>query len=599
MQQQANKFKVQRLGEIVEQLLMVSSGINVTETTLVFDAERSIKQTYKEVEHQLPLFRRSQALEVLWAISFKGDDFKRRIIGLGALDILVKILEEFRAFAAQAEEEEKRTMFKQALSCVCSLAMNEENADAMIRVRMTEYCVDLLSEVNYTYIWPIALETLVNISRGSKVERKKMQGSLAVVERIIGSKRVSAWDHDGHAGYLQSGTEPSTQIALALVENLMTREESRIHIMEKTRAPILFRDILNLENVETKACLCRIIARLCNTQVCREQLKTLGLEQLICDAFISATNGYAQAATGVALAALVSSTDEQTARLAAPFAIGIINASTKRDSADFRQITVPAVLHVLRALSRQKIVQDMVVEKKLLSQLVNLIRDELSSPIAIEHACHVLGSVALQPRWNEMIRGFIDTLPGLMMVMKKAAVPTARAAAARALQHLSTAGDVRFLSAIADYKNITLDKTGSSAADVWTGLGAIMKLVQEGMPHECWEHGAGLLRNMMVMEEIREKAMMDPTASESAIARLCAIIGGGNILAKMHAAAALGNVSNNDDRKAKVIRQGGKLLMSLIKLDKDPAAPPGDLAFLDVLPVPAQHSMLPPCDFFT
>jgi hypothetical protein len=94
-----------------------------------------------------------------------------------------------------------------------------------------------------------------------------------VIQRIVGSKRTEAWDKNAHVGYLQNGTEACTQAALSLVENLLTREEVRISLLKDTRASVLFRTILDLENVETKACLCRIINRLCSTQWCREQLK--------------------------------------------------------------------------------------------------------------------------------------------------------------------------------------------------------------------------------------------------------------------------------------------------------------------------------------
>jgi len=326
--------------------------------------------------------------------------------------------------------------------------------------------------------------------------------------------------------------------------------------------------------------------------------QVMGLQHLICDAFISATNGYAQASTGVALAALVSSTDERTARLAGPFAINLVAGAKKQDLAkvDFRMMTMPAILHVLRSLSRQKFVADMIVEKRMLSQLINMLRDQDASPISIEHATFIIGSVALQPKWNDLIRNFQDTLPALMEAMKNGEEPGARAGAARALQYLTSQNDVEFLAKISDFKHVSMDRTGGAIGDIWTGMGAIMKLVQKGMTQSCWEHGAGLLRNMTVLEEIREKTMMAPDDPGSAVSRLTAIMAEGNVMAKMHAAAALGNICNKNDRKSAIVAHAGKVLMSMLKIDKvDPDVPPGELEFLDVkLPANLQRRNPPP-----
>jgi hypothetical protein len=171
---EANREKVLRLGQIVENLLMVASGYSVKETTILFDAERVRKETFKEVEH-VALERRNQALEILWAVSFKGDDFKRKIMGHGALDILSKIMEEFKDQSVKPEKQLEREIYKSALTCISSLAMNPETAPAMTRMKMTEYCVELLSQPKYTFMWAIALDLLNNLSLASKAERKRMQ----------------------------------------------------------------------------------------------------------------------------------------------------------------------------------------------------------------------------------------------------------------------------------------------------------------------------------------------------------------------------------------------------------------------------------------
>ena len=104
------RVKLTRLDQVAQSLLMVIGGVNVKQTTYVIDAEKMLTSTVKEVTTNIGVPHRAQALEVLWAFSFKGDEYKVRILRAGGVAIMAKILDDFEEKAAHPER---------VCACVC------------------------------------------------------------------------------------------------------------------------------------------------------------------------------------------------------------------------------------------------------------------------------------------------------------------------------------------------------------------------------------------------------------------------------------------------------------------------------------------------
>jgi hypothetical protein len=465
-------------------------------------------------------------------------------------DIIVDIIEESKIPAMRPDNLPAQQMFKNALGVLRSLAMLEECAPAMIRLSVTERMLSMLSSTAFVHDWPVVFETLTAIAVNSKEERKKMQGPLRVLERVLGI--TSSRDKEDR-GLLQSGQEPYAANALRLVESLLTKDRVRLRVMQDTWAPLLISKVLDSQNAEMQGAICRIMSRLCDTQWCRQELKKQGLQDRICSAFCTAGSAYVRAATSMALAALVSVKDDDVAERAAPVAIGLIRKHKPTDPEEFKQVILPGALMVTAALARRADVQNMVVSAGLLPQLVAVMGMEDVSALAKEHAALVLGSVALQQRYQAAITNLMDTLPNLMCMIKFGSPPE-MSAAARTIQHLTAHGsDFRML--VAEYKHVSL-AIYTQDDEMWTGMSAVSSLLQPDLPPKCWEYGAGIFRNVLGIEDIRQRVMRRYSNSDSAVRRLIVICEKGNIQARTNAAAALGNLSSSDERREVVSSLG-------------------------------------------
>jgi len=85
-----NRERVRRLDEVAKNLLTVCKGVNIREVTLVVDLERNITKKIQDKD-TVSMHDRAEALKVLWAFAFKGDEYKQHIMqnsGVGALKCL-------------------------------------------------------------------------------------------------------------------------------------------------------------------------------------------------------------------------------------------------------------------------------------------------------------------------------------------------------------------------------------------------------------------------------------------------------------------------------------------------------------------------------
>ncbi len=466
-------------------------------------------------------------------------------------DIIMDIIEEAQIPAMRPDNLDAQQMFKNALGVLRSLAMYEDCVPAMIRLSVTERMSSMLTNRAFVHDWPLVFETLGAIAINSKEERKKMQGPLRVLERVLGS--ASSRNKEDR-GFLQSGQEPYAANALRLVESLLTKDSVRLHVMQDTCAPLLISNVLDSQNAEIQGAICRIISRLCDTQWCRQELKAQGLQDRICAAFCTAGSAFVRAGTSMALAALVSVQDDDVAERAAPVAIGVIRKFKHTDPEEVKQVILPGALMVASALARRTDVQNMVVSAGLIPLLVAVMGMDDVAALAKEHAAHVLGSIALQQKYQAQMTNLMDTLPNLMCMIKLGSPPE-MSAAARTIQHLTAHGS-DFRTLVADYKHVSLE-VYTQDADMWTGMSAVSSLLRPDLPPKCWEYGAGIFRNVLGIEDVRQRVMRKYSSSDSALRRLIVICEKGTTQAKTNAAAALGNLSSSDPRREVVGSMGG------------------------------------------
>jgi hypothetical protein len=470
----------------------------------------------------------------------------------------VDIIEESKLPAMRPDNTDAQQVFQLSLGVIRSLSLSEDCVAAMTRLQVTELMAAFFDNKTFSHEWPTVFETLTGLAMNSKEERKRMQGPLRMLERVLG---IASSREREDQGLVTTGREPYAINALRLVEALLSRDNIRLRVMKETKAPVLIAAILDLENAELKGAACRILFRLCDTPVCRQDFKKQGLQDKICDAFCTAGSSYVRGATSMALSALVSVHDDGICARAAPVAIGLIRRSKPADTDDFKEVTLPGALMVTAALARRADVQEMVISAGLVPLLVALTGTDESTSLTKEHAAHILGSIALQPKHHRAMTNLLDTLPHLMC-MAKYGPPSEKAAAARALQHLTSDGS-DFRKLVAEYKHMSLEIYARNE-QVWTGMSALSLLLKPNLPPKCWEHGAGIFRNMLGLEDIRVRVMRNYSSADSALNCLIDICDKGQIAAKLHAAAALGNFCNNEQRKVLVAAQGG--IKPLIKM---------------------------------
>ena len=570
-----------QLRNICRDIIDMIKGRQVTETELIMDSHTMRTTKVLDVDIDISWDDRSRACEALWAFQFKGEAHKEVAVELGAVELLVDFLARPPEPGTVPAKDRfaVNAMAHHSLVCLRSLASHEPNVQHMVYAGVPEQMVKEVKSASEDHK-VLALECLCCLAKHDKSTRIFLTGPKSrLLVKILGDKK--AGQQNFHR-LVKSGVETVAMAALHMVEVLLTRDEHRLFVLNETFVISVMRSVMDSRNQGAQAMVCRVVMRLCQSEECRNIMQKLGVTDFAADFFCSAFSAENRAMACAALGSLVASKDESLAEKCLPRVWEILTVPSRTSSEEERALMeLPGAMRCLRAFCKMRWVQDSVVSRGYLEDLIGHIAHENASHVTRAEAAHVLGSVALQTKHHKTIMTSIVPPCGPLLKLVFEGDQIEKFSAARAVQNLTFYS--RYCELFANFKSVKShwdDKLQRDVITRWNALQAVTNLLLPAQALNCKTHGAGMLRNFASIDSIRDKMMrhFEKNVPNCAVMLLIDVLNSGNPLAaRAHAAAALGNLCSTEQYahilvtvgSGKAVRDVANILFAEAKTQQD------------------------------
>ena len=467
----------------------------------------------------------------------------------------MKLVKEPVQARAGESAADARELLRCAVIVLRSLGEMDDLLPILISKGVTEPLVALVRDPEQRDVWAVGLQMLSSIAQRDKEERNRIVRSNLVMH-LLGDVSQYDWCLDAA---VKTGLEPVTIPVLELVETLATKDTIRTFLVERTRAVHVMTNILQSATQDAMAVACRLMARLCATPPCRAALRTANLHERVAAFFCNAVSPSGTGASGAALAHLCGRSDRAIAQACLPRICDVLQelgSDLPTKDWDFNHLAVPGAFRAARAFAEITSVQDVLV--KYLGPILALLVRQESSDIAKADAAQVLAGIAIKASNHRNILDRIPSPVGVLMKLIIHGTVEQLAGASKAILHLTCSLEPRLLVARFSHSSRRLvnQRTLQEVVHTWDALDAVALLLSPGQRDDVRTHGAGILRNLSGLDDMRSRAFQRARADSTLLRDLAGAVGSGPPACRIHAAAAVGNLCTTPEM-ADALRRAG------------------------------------------